>query len=101
MTGWLIHRRPQDSRGSRNRSRSRRFSRRPPDRGRHRHRRRRDRGDDEFANFTVAESTTDLVESWSKPCFNENVALILGPPSGNVWALDIDVKDWRLSSATI
>jgi len=45
--------------------------------------------------------SADLVESWSKPCFNENVALILGPPSGNVWALDIDVKDWRLSSATI
>ncbi|MEX6509160.1 bifunctional DNA primase/polymerase [Jiella sp. M17.18] len=42
---------------------------------------------------------TALVERWAKPLFNENVALILGPVSGNVFALDIDVKDWDLAAA--
>ena len=40
-----------------------------------------------------------LVDKWAVPCFNENVSLILGPPSGYVWSLDLDIKDWRLAEA--
>lgn len=41
----------------------------------------------------------ELVDRWAKPCFNENVALILGAVSGNTFALDIDIKDWVLAAA--
>jgi len=41
----------------------------------------------------------ELVDRWAKPCFNENVALILGAVSGNIFCLDIDILDWRLASA--
>ncbi|MCC4298447.1 DEAD/DEAH box helicase family protein [Aurantimonas coralicida] len=43
--------------------------------------------------------TAALVGRWARPCFNENVALILGAVSGNTFCLDIDILDWRLASA--
>ncbi|MEO9789411.1 MAG: bifunctional DNA primase/polymerase [Aurantimonas coralicida] len=43
--------------------------------------------------------TAALVGRWARPCFNENVALILGEVSGNTFCLDIDILDWRLALA--
>ncbi|MEF2553768.1 bifunctional DNA primase/polymerase [Aurantimonas sp. A2-1-M11] len=52
-----------------------------------------------WSQYQEERPAASLVDRWAKPCFNENVAMILGSVSGNVFALDIDIKDWDFASA--
>lgn len=52
-----------------------------------------------WGEFQHERPTAALVGRWAVPCFNDNVALILGAVSGNIFALDIDIKDWVLAAA--
>ena len=52
-----------------------------------------------WALYTEVGPSAELVTAWSRLHFSTNVAVILGPSSGNTFAIDIDVSDLELCLA--
>lgn len=49
--------------------------------------------------YTETAPSPELVTAWARAHFSTNIAVILGPSSGNTFALDVDVSDLELCLA--